>query len=323
MPTAPIAMLDVGSTNSRAWLVSGGTILRRAAASVGVRDSVRTGSTALLRQTVRQLIEQISADHPVGLVAAAGMITSPLGLADVPHVAAPASAQDLSAAAVILHPTDITRLPMLLVPGVRTGAAAASVEQLDVMRGEETLAVGLTDSGLLRRGGLLLTAGSHWKLIWTDADGRVAGSRTSLGGEIVHAVQTATLLNASLPSQPMHTCDREWLEAGAAAARKWGLPRAMFQVRLLDQSAAAGAAERLNWLVGACVAVDLDGLTASGRLGAGEAVLVTGPAAVPHAWRHLLQIAGCRAEVLDSHATEQAFVRGLSTVVDARRRELR
>lgn len=318
MPAAPVVMLDVGSTNSRAWLVRGSEVCARAIAPVGVRDSARTGSTVLVRQTVCELIQSVAAGVDVSLVAAAGMITSPLGVAEVPHVPAPASPADLARCTRVLHDADLAPAPVVLVPGVRTPPPADGAPQdADVMRGEETLAIGAMASGALPRGGHLLTVGSHWKLTWTDVEGRIAGSRTSLGGETVHAWQTATLLRSSLPEGPLTDFDPAWVEAGAASARTDGLLRAAFQVRVLDQSGATTPAQRFDWLLGAAVASDLDALVACGHVRPGAAVVVTGPSAVPGVWAHLLRAAGCVPCVLGQDDAERAFVGGLVTVLHA------
>ena len=59
--TETVILLDVGSTNSRAWLVRGDEILQRETAAVGVRDSARDGSTTRVRETVRDLIAKLTA----------------------------------------------------------------------------------------------------------------------------------------------------------------------------------------------------------------------------------------------------------------------
>ncbi len=318
--------LDVGSTNSRAWLVRDAEILARESAGVGVRDSAHDGSTARVRRTVRDLVAAVSRGATPDTVLAAGMITSSLGLVEVPHVVAPAAITDLARGAIVHEAPDICgEIPIVLVPGVRTvgvtrdATKAEDALASDVMRGEETLVVGLLARGVLTAGGALLNVGSHWKLIRLDAQRRIAASRTSLGGELVHAVQTSTLLAASLPRGPLERMHPEWLDGGADAARREGLPRALFGVRLLDQHRTASTDERLSWLVGACIAEDLDGIQRSNAISRESSVSVSGPAAVPAAWVHLLRRAGCRAEALDPSTTEQAFVDGL-VEIDERRR---
>jgi 2-dehydro-3-deoxygalactonokinase len=313
----PMVLLDVGSTNSRAWLARDGEIVASRTAPVGVRDSAREGSTAIVRSAVRDLIAALAPrNEPFG-VAAAGMITSPLGLAEVAHVAAPASAGDLAAAAVALTDTAISPVPVVLVPGVRTPGTGADLRD-DVMRGEETLVLGLVADGVMSPGGLLLNAGSHWKLIAVDGEGRIAHSRTSLGGEVVHAVQSATLLTASLPPGPLTAAAPEWLEAGADAAARDGLLRALFGVRLLDQRGGSTAEQRFAWMAGACISEDLRALFRGGELRPGARVLVSGPAGIPGAWAHLLRREGCEPRVLTPDVFERAFVTGLLRIVGLR-----
>jgi 2-dehydro-3-deoxygalactonokinase len=314
--------LDVGSTNSRAWLVRDGSVLGRETAAVGVRDSARDGSTDRVRATVRELIARFAGDAAPEAVLAAGMITSPLGLVEVPHLVAPASAADLSHGLVVCHAPDVCGdIPVLLVPGVRTDGAAQESSQAagargaDVMRGEETMVVGLLASDVLRAGGAVLNAGSHWKLIRVDDQRRIAFSRTSLGGELVHTAQTGTILAASLPAGPLERIAPAWLEAGAEAGRQDGLLRALFEVRLLDQHRAAAPDERFSWLVGACIAEDIDALKSAALITAGTPIVVTGPAAIPAAWVHLLGRAGISATSLDAARVEQAFIAGLLEIV--------
>jgi len=315
--TTPMILLDVGSTNSRAWLVSDGKILARQTASVGVRDSAREGSTALVRATTRDLIAALLPEGARAPLAAAGMITSALGLAEVPHVVAPAAAADLAKAAMQLEAPDVSSLPILLVPGVRTPGSGHGVTE-DVMRGEETLVVGLLAMGVLEPGGAFLNAGSHWKLIQIDERGRISASRTSLGGEVMHAVQTATVLTASLPHGPLSAVDVEWLRAGSAAAGSDGLLRALFDVRLLDQRGTTTPGQRFSWLAGACISEDLHALLRSAAIHPGMRVTVAGPGAIPQAWTHLLHHAGVDAAPLDSSLTERGFITGLMTVASIR-----
>lgn len=317
--------VDVGSTNSRAWLVRDGAILARETTAIGVRDSARDGSTVRVREAVRALVAAVTAGVTPRAILAAGMITSPLGLIEVPHLIAPVSAADLARGVVVYDGSAIRdEPPIVLIPGVRTvgasreSSSAAQALEADVMRGEETLVIGLLASGALEAGGALLNAGSHWKLIRVDQQRRIAASRTSLGGELVHAAQTNTLLAASLPNGPLEHSAPEWLEAGADAGRREGLLRALFGVRLLDQGRAATPEERFCWLVGACIADDIDALLRARLIERGTRVLVSGPAAIPSAWVHLLTRAGVFAAPIEASRTEQAFVTGLLEICHLR-----
>ena len=263
----PLICIDTGTTNTRVWLTEGARVIAQARASVGVRDTARDGSPARLHETLRDLIAEVRAGQatPTALIAA-GMITSPLGLAEVPHVAAPAALQDLIAGTQRHSFPQITDLPVLLVPGVRSGPLqcdAATIGAADVMRGEETLCVGLHALGLLPPTSTLLNLGSHWKLIRLDEHARIAASVTSLSGELIHTTQTQTILASAVPPGKPETVDEAWLQAGMNEARQAGVARALFCVRLLEQRAATAPAQRMAFLLGVYLASDLDGMRSS------------------------------------------------------------
>jgi len=181
-----------------------------------------------------------------------------------------------------------------------------------VMRGEETLCVGLHAAGLLPAGGTLLNLGSHWKAIGLDADGRVAGSMTSLAGELLHAAQTRTILAGSVPEGRPEHLDARWVTLGRSEARRAGLERALFCVRLLEQRTACSAQERLAFLVGAFVGSVLPPLL--GALPAGSPVLVAGGEALTEVFAAALAQEGRETHVLSSEQVEEGMVRGLSLV---------
>ena len=225
--------VDAGTTNTRVWLLEGERIVRRLEAGVGVRDTARDGSPAKLHAALRELIAEARSEAPVEVVLAAGMITSSLGLADVPHLPAPAGIDDLARNAQRYSFPAVTDLPVILVPGVRTGPKPcdlATAGDADLMRGEETLCAGLIETGLLAPPGVVLNLGSHWKAIRLDEAGRIAGSVTSLAGELVHAAQTQTILASAVPQERPREIDPAWLDAGMREQRRAGLARRVQRV---------------------------------------------------------------------------------------------
>lgn len=306
--------LDAGSTNTRAWLVRGSDVLARRAAAIGVRDSAREGATTRLRQEISRIIADLTVGHRPERVVAAGMITSSLGIQEVPHLLAPAGLPELAKGLVRIEAPDVTSLPTYFVPGIRTGHDDTDALDGDLMRGEETLAVGLLAAGKVKPGGAFLNAGSHWKLVTLNRAGEIARSRTSLGGEAVHAIQTGTILASALPEGPLAECDEMAVLSGAASARATGLLRTLFGVRLMEQRQQRSPPWRFSFLVGACVASDLDALLGEGLISSGAILSVTGPAQVPEVWATLLRRAGCEVVVLSPADLDDAFLRGLSAI---------
>jgi 2-dehydro-3-deoxygalactonokinase len=308
--------IDTGTTNTRVWLVRRGQMLAHKTAMVGVRDAAREGSNATLQAALHELIGAVQADETADVVIAAGMITSGLGLADVPHIAAPAGLQELAAATKVYQFPNVTELPVLLVPGVRSGAAECdfnSVSNVDVMRGEETLCAGLVTLGLAQLPGTVLNLGSHWKAIQLDAAGRVVASVTSLTGELIFATQTQTILASAVPHERPVRIAPDWAAAGMREQRQAGLARALFCVRLLEQHCTPE--ERLSFLVGAYLAADFDGLQRRGLLTPHMAVLITGGGAIAETWATALQAAAIPARISRPEESEQAMLAGLREIL--------
>jgi 2-dehydro-3-deoxygalactonokinase len=315
--------VDAGTTNTRAWLLAGDRILARREAAVGARDTAREGNSEPLRTCLRGLLGELRRQRPPDVpepryVAAAGMITSAQGLVEVPHVAAPAGLAELAAAAQLRWLLDVSELPFLFVPGVRTPARRGEGSWSgDVMRGEETLCLGLLQQGRLRPGGALLSVGSHWKLIRIDEVGRVAESRTSLAGEMVEAVRSQTILASALPAGRLLEPDHALLLEGMAESRRSGLARALFGVRLLELAGGAGEQARLSFLVGAFIGAELDHLQGSGLLSPGTDVTVVGGEKVGGAWALALQRSGCAPSSLSPEQAESGLLAGLRAIAQA------
>jgi 2-dehydro-3-deoxygalactonokinase len=316
--------VDMGTTNTRTWLMRGANVLARAGKQVGVRDSTRDGSTTRIQTTLKELIltvqdqtNDISDSAWPVFVAGAGMISSPLGLAEVAHVPAPAGLEALSVATRLFQFPDIATLPFLLVPGVRSGGISTNfkaVGRADVMRGEETLCVGLQALGLVEAPGVVLNLGSHWKAIQIDAHGRIQASVTSLSGELIEAVRTETILINSVSDNWPNKLLSDWIEAGMQEQRRSGLSRALFVVRLLALKNHGTPEDRFSFLLGAFVASDLDPLVACGLLVEDTQIVISGHPLIAQAWAYALQPSGIRAVMLTEEQTEAAFLRGLTSI---------
>jgi 2-dehydro-3-deoxygalactonokinase len=325
--------VDLGTTNTRVWLMRGSAILTRVREPVGVSDTARDGSNIRIRATLKESIEDVlnqtkdTSCQPVCVVAA-GMIGSPQGLVELPHVSAPAGIRELADGARWFEFPEITDLPVLLVPGVRTGPVAVTPSTLaesDVMRGEETLCLGLNVLGVIAPESLVLSLGSHWKAIRLNAEGQIESSITSLAGELIRAAQTQTVLASSVSGDWPEEFDHEWLTAGTTQQRRSGLSRALFCVRLMGLANQGTAADRFSFLVGAFIADDLDALIAQGILNANAQVAISGNQATARACQTALARLSVRAVVLTAEEIEKGFLAGLGSVlsqaISARRTE--
>ena len=304
-----VIYIDAGTTRTRAWLVQNNLVVAHASRPTGARDVARTRSNDILKATVRELISELKATEPLAepmAVVAAGMISSPQGLAEVPHVQSPATLLDIASSSRWFDAPDVTDVPLLLVPGVRTGATTHIV---DVMRGEETLCLGLLERGLISPRTSVLNLGSHWKLIRIDELGRIASSYTSISGELMRAAATQTILAGSVLTTVEWS--PTWLSAGMSEQRTSGLGRALFCVRLSHLSNSATPEERTAFLAGAFIASDLDSFKRNGFLSTDDPVAIVGHSSLSKAWHHALRASSIHAAIIEAEQARDAFLAGL------------
>lgn len=226
-------IIDSGTSTTRVRAFDGQRVLAQAVRPVGARDNAVAGHTGPLRAALRELVAEVQATvGPAAGLIASGMITSENGLAEIPHLQAPAGAADLAAAMRPVRFPHIAPQPIWFIPGVKVVPQKADPAGADMMRGEETEVIGLLRLLGVRGPATFLHFGSHHKAVQTDGAGRIAGCVTTLGGELLAALSEATVLSGLLRSRLDREPDAEPWEAGAALAARRGLPRALFQARV-------------------------------------------------------------------------------------------
>jgi 2-dehydro-3-deoxygalactonokinase len=320
-----VLYIDGGTTRTRGWAAVGERVVARERVAVGARDTAREGSARRLTEALHHLVRKVgdqsrAQGQPAPtLGVAAGMITAAEGLVEVPHVEAPASALDLSRKATPRELPEVGALPIVFVPGVRSGPAEVDPEAIgasDFMRGEEVVSLGLAAQGHLPGGGVVLSLGSHWKAVRVDADGRIGPSVSTLAGEMIHAVRAHTILAGSVSRGWPETLPAEWVAAGVRRGRTDGLPRALYCVRLLDQRTGSRPEDRLAFLIGATIAASEDVLLPGTGLPSHTVALVGAPALIG-AWMSVVRERGLDPRVVDEAERESAFRAGCRSVLAA------
>lgn len=328
-----IVTIDTGTTNTRVSVWRDGEVVGQAAAQVGVRDTAITGSTTKLEDGVRETIAAAIADaglerDDIGRVLASGMITSNMGLCEIPHIPAPAGIDDLAKAMRESLAENVWHQPIWFVPGVRNPVEHIGLhncEAMDMMRGEETESFALIERLGIVEPTVIVLPGSHSKFVSIDANGRIVGCVTTLAGELLQVISQDTILAGSLKEGFAKRVDPEMLLAGAAESRKIGLGRACFSVRILDQFAVYDANARANFLLGAVLGSDLLTLKNSSaiRMSPGTRFVISGKPVLRDAIARLVEgddFFSGTVTVLDDD--EQRDLAGYGAIAVARHRGL-
>jgi 2-dehydro-3-deoxygalactonokinase len=182
-------LVDWGTTRFRAYLVDGTTIVDRKESEEGVSALSAGQHQAVFRKHCGTWLAQ-APDLPVALV---GMVGSREGWVEAPYAHCPAGPHDI-ARAMIEVDLGAGRVGRI-VPGLACEPAMGAV---DVMRGEETLALG---AGI--DDGLICLPGTHPK--WVEMKGgRVARFATYFTGEMYALLRHHSMVGrpAAEPEDP-------------------------------------------------------------------------------------------------------------------------
>ncbi len=315
--------VDTGTTNTTVWLVENDRILREMRRPVGVRTTSIAGDRALLQTTLGEAIECVAkqASSPPRFVLAAGMITSSLGLLEVPHVVAPAGAETLSQYVRMKTFAAVSPLPFFLVPGVRIHRAPCqlnNVERTDIIRGEETEIMGLLTRRNPHRTWLFLHLGSHAKAIEIDGQGRIVNSTSTLSGECLDVLCTQTILAGRLAHLKPTKLAERFFQKGCEYAKRNGLLRALFMVRLLEENPRYRPTDLYSFLAGALSLSDLHAFESQGLLNTRrKPIVLSGHPGLLAAWSFMLRKKKHEIEVVSQQERTAAFLAGLRRIVFA------
>ena len=315
-------IIDGGTTNLRVTLADeNAQILGTEKRSIGAAASAMAGSNAALRGAVRDCIESLQQAHHLngedfdGCIAY-GMITCASGLLEVPHLCAPAGLEDFRRGLVTAHFDDIAPFPITFIPGLRNFAGEVglhNVMQMDMMRGEETEAIGFLQLAKPNEDCVLILPGSHNKLISITKDGQLTGCMTTISGELLAALTHHTILTEAVGGQFAHagSYDREMMLAGAEACRA-GISRAAFSSRILRTLGHLPQEKVASFLLGTVLSADVDALRAFDV--PCSKLYIAGKEPLQQALCDLLAANGYQAFASDSAVTARMGIIGAMTI---------
>ena len=307
-----IIAIDGGTTNTRFTLVEAGEVIDRIKCSIGVRDSINNGRQVLER-AVKDGISELLGKNSIhaGEISCAvfsGMIGSENGLYNVSHISAPAGAEELKRGAVRVSLPNITNIPMLFIPGVKTftDPGEKPLSELDIMRGEETELIGILAGTGLCEPLTIVLPGSHMKIVNTDAAGKITSFRTTLSGELIRAAAENTILSQSLSGgypESSNDLDERFLHMGYEYAKLHGVNEALFKIRVYANFIKNASPQQLySFLIGAVLHDDIRSLSKNSS----RKIVVSGSDPFRSAIASLLGESGGTIVVLSDRISEQA-----------------
>lgn len=216
VPGAFVAV-DWGTSSFRGWLMSAkGEAIAESRGGEGMLHCVASGFAPVLRDHLARL------GAPDGMpVLICGMAGARQGWREAPYLKTPTRLKALHEGAIRVDaPGDIRILP---------GIAQARADRPDVMRGEETQLLGVTEPDFT---GLVCIPGTHSKWIRIE-QGHVVEFSTYMTGELFSVISQHSILAHAVEPDSASPADsapfREGLATALAAPS--GLPASLFRLR--------------------------------------------------------------------------------------------
>lgn len=327
-----VILIDSGTTNSRLRLYDQTTnkVLDSEKIRIGVRDTAISGSNHNLKAQLKNGIERLLTRNQltpsdIKYIAASGMITSNLGIYEVPHVTSPAGISDFARFSKVIKLEEFLNIPCVFIPGMKNMVTLSGTEDLlshindfDVMRGEEVESFGLLKQFALKGKGMIVLPGSHTKFVAVGENKDLLYCLSTLGGEILQAIQKETILSDSLDSRLIGNIDEKLLVSGYEAAKQHGLTRSFYHIRLLDLFSELEENQRANYFAGAVIYNDLQALSKSMKdIDEIEWVIVGGSNPLRKAFTHLLRYMSNKWNIIEAEdqQVEYSLVYGATEIL--------
>lgn len=302
--------IDCGTTNTRIFLICDEKIIACQKVSVGAGDTSRTGSNIYLKAKIKDgicsLLDKFDINKSqIECAIASGMITSELGLLEIPHAVAPIGVEDIAVNVVKKHITEVCPFPIYFVAGVKNFSQNNAAQ--DMIRGEETEALGILSTMADIKDMLLVLPGSHLKIL-VITNKKIESCRTSLLGEASKAISQNTILKDSFFFST--EIDPLALEDGYQTAKENGITTSLFNVRKLGWFLERSNTYLSNYFDGVMMYDDVRQILKMAeqmRL----PIVIGGSSPVKDKLSHLIENKGKKkVTILDDDVTDQATAMG-------------
>lgn len=265
------AIIDSGTTNTRIYIINDkNEIVASGNKKVGVRDTSITGSRDRLKNGVSSLFFEILEENnidekQVKFAIASGMITSEIGLIEIPHLVAPIGLKELSDGIEKVEDNNVLPIsrPVYFIRGIKNNfpkdARIHDLRSIDFMRGEEVQWIGAIKLKNIIEPCNVVALSSHTKIMHIDSSQRVVHMMTTLSGQFFEAVTASTNIGKSVKIQENEReniyTQKEVIEVARMCVAKAGLGRTLLMPRFMETLLDTNSQERI-WFLSAAIAAD-------------------------------------------------------------------
>lgn len=238
--------IDGGTTNTRIRLLKEQNVIDEILLDTGAGSGTEMLKNAIKDGLSKLCAKQAEEFSRAECILASGMLTSELGIYPLEHIKAPAGIRELHNSMAEAKIKDLSDKCFYFIRGVKTDGKI--LENIDMMRGEETELIGLAEK--IIPDCIYILPGSHSKIIETDHMGRITDFSTMLTGEMIASLSQNTILKNSFDLKNV-TLNEEFLIKGFEYCKINGINKSLFKVRVIKNMLLSTADEAYSFFMGA------------------------------------------------------------------------
>ena len=247
-------IMDMGTSNTRLYMCANNEVFECVKGGFGASFGKKNGRKELcehIGSLLNELLNKCAVKETnVESIVALGMAGSEIGLVDIPHISLPANARTL-AESIRKVKIEGINIPFLFIPGLKKSSGHMI---LDMMRGEETEAIGLATMISCAEDAIFVLPGTHNKIVHVSSDVNITDFSTTFSGELLDSIISNTIL-AGQVAHDFQIIESEVLK-GALYAKENGLNASLFHIRVMAKNG-IGVNALSSFLYGCVIGEDI------------------------------------------------------------------
>lgn len=250
-----IIYFDSGTSNSRIYLLDeelNQVCMKKR--PIGSKDSAAAGTNKVLLQNLKEMYDEVLSENDIAegeinRIFASGMLTTPYGIVELPHVVIPVTVETFAKTHPSVYEGNFFKREIELIPGLKT--IGDEITKVNNMRGEEIEIMGAMEhfpEECKGKSVALVMPGSHTHtaLIKNKC---VEDILSTFSGELFYALKKSTVI-APVLSAKVEQFDKEQVIRGYKNLVKYGFNRAIYIVHAMRMFNEGTEAQRVSYAEG-------------------------------------------------------------------------
>ncbi|RKL63388.1 hypothetical protein DXT63_06340 [Thermoanaerobacteraceae bacterium SP2] len=261
------AYFDSGTSNSRLYLIKDGTIIDSIRKAVGSKDCSIARDNGILLKGLKEIYDELLeknglCDGDINEIYASGMVTSPYGIKEVPHLDIPIDLNGLCKSIYAHYEEMFFKRNINLIRGLRDvpgkNVTIENIFDVNSMRGEETEIFGILKylgEKVKNKALAIFMPGSHTQITYVK-NGQILDFVSTISGELFYAISRNTIISSSIETA-MTEYDENMVRHAYNVLKKYGFNKAIYLINTMRIFDIADNFARTSFLEGAIVGGDI------------------------------------------------------------------